>query len=73
MKLELTVFQLGKILKDIEKEYNLNLLIKQNLSGGWLTIIGEATINDYPTEEKIGNNNIISVNIKGSSIGGTEF
>ena len=36
MKLELTVFELGKALKDIENQYNLNLLVKQNLSGGWL-------------------------------------
>ena len=72
MKLELTVFQLGKALKDIENQYNLNLLVKQNLSGGWITIVGEATITDYPIEENGGNsNNIISVNIKGSSSEGT--
>jgi len=67
MKLELTVIQLGKVLKDIEKEYKLNLLVKQNLSGGWMTIAGEVTIDDYPTEKKVGTDNIISVNIKGFS------
>ena len=71
MKLELTVFQLGKALKDIENQYNLNLLVKKNLSGGWLTIVGEAIITDYPTEENRGNNNIININIKGSSSEGT--
>lgn len=72
MKLELTVFQLGKALKDIENEYNINLLVKQNLSGGWLTILGEATIIDCPTEENMSkNNNIISVSIKGCSLEGT--
>ena len=71
MKLELTVFQLGKALKDIGNQYNLNLLVKKNLSGGWLTIVGEAIITDYPTEENRGNNNIININIKGSSSEGT--
>lgn len=71
MKLELTVFQLGKALKDIENQYNLNLLVKQNLSGGWITIVGQAIITDYPTEENRGTNNIISVHIKGSSSEGT--
>lgn len=74
MKLELTIFQLGKALKDIESEYKINLLIKQTLSGGWMTILGEATIIDYPIEEKIGNsNNIISINIKSPSDEGTEI
>lgn len=72
MKLELTVFQLGKALKDIEKEYNLTLLVKQNLSGGWMTIQGEATIIDCPKDNNIGkSNNIIIVNIKGCSSDGT--
>jgi len=74
MKLELTVFQLGKALKDIEKEYKLNLLVKQNLSGGWMTILGEATVSGSPKNENKGNsNNIISINIKGSSSEGTEI
>ena len=70
MKLELTVFQLGKALKDIGNQHDLNLLVKQDLSGGWITIVGQAIITDYPTEESRGNN-IISVNIKGSSSEGT--
>lgn len=70
MKLELTVFQLGKALKDIESQYDLNLLVKQDLSGGWITIVGQAKITNYPTEESRGNN-IISVNIKGSLSEGT--
>lgn len=73
MKLELTVFQLGKALKDIENQYNLNLLVKQNLSGGWITIVGQAIITDYPTEENRGPNNIISVKIKGCSSEGTDI
>ena len=36
------------------------------------TIVGDAIVTDYPTEENGGNsNNIISVNIKGSSSEGT--
>ena len=34
MNLEVDVCELGKILKEIEKNYELNILVKSNLSGG---------------------------------------
>ncbi|GAA0075753.1 hypothetical protein UT300005_01310 [Clostridium sp. CTA-5] len=48
MKLELTIFELGQILKKLEKNYKLDLLVKSNLSGGWMTIKGEASIEKIP-------------------------
>ena len=68
MKLELTVCELGKILKKIEEKYKLGILIKSTLSGGWMTITGEATISKVPSDVKIGcggkYDNIIDITIK---------
>ena len=68
MKLELTVCELGKVLKKIEEKYKLGILIKSTLSGGWMTITGEATILRVPSDVKIGcggnYDNIIDINIK---------
>ena len=68
MKLELTVCELGKVLKKIEEKYKLGILIKSTLSGGWMTITGEATILRVPSDVKIGcggnHDNIIDINIK---------
>lgn len=51
MKYELNVYELGGFLKKIEKEYNLNILIKLILSGGWMIIIGEVLIKKILSEE----------------------
>lgn len=68
MKLELTVYELGKVLKKIEEKYKLPVLIKSNLSGGWLTITGEANILQIPSDAKTGfcgKDNIIHMEVKG--------
>ncbi len=68
MKLELTVSELGKVLKKIEEKYKLDILIKSILSGGWMTIIGEAMIVKVPSDISIGcggkSDNIIDIKIK---------
>lgn len=68
MKLELTVNELGKALKKIEEKYKLDALVKLILSGGWMTITGEASIVKYPSDKERGCSgkvdNIIDVNIK---------
>jgi len=68
MKLELTVCELGEVLKKIEEEYKLDILVKSTLSGGWMTITGEATILKVPIDVKVGccgkRNNIIDITIK---------
>lgn len=68
MKLELTVYELGEVLKKIEEKYKLEVLVKLVLSGGWMTITGEASILKYPSDENVGCggkvDNIIDMNIK---------
>jgi hypothetical protein len=68
MKLELTLCELGEALKKIEQKYKLDILVKSTLSGGWMTITGEAAILKCPSDIKVGccgkNDNIIDVKIK---------
>jgi len=68
MRLELTVCELGEVLKKIEENYKLDILIKSTLSGGWMTITGEDIILKTPSDIKIGCNgnadNIIDIKIK---------
>ncbi|MDR3593209.1 UDP-N-acetylglucosamine pyrophosphorylase [Clostridium sp.] len=68
MVLELTVYELGEALTKIEEKYKLDVLVKLNLSGGWMTIKGEAMIEKTPIVSKTscsGNgNNIIDIKVK---------
>ncbi|EKQ58177.1 MULTISPECIES: hypothetical protein [unclassified Clostridium] len=68
MKLELTVYELGKALKKLEEKYKLDVLIRLTLSGGWMTVTGEANILKFPNEVKEGcsgkGNNIIDIFVK---------
>lgn len=50
MNLEVDICGLGKILKKIDENYELNILVKSNLSGGWMTITGKASIEKHPYE-----------------------
>ena len=75
MKFKLTIIELGKVLKTIEENYNLNLLIKANQSGGWLTLKGGVTILNYPKEISTDNcsskfNNIISMKFSNEGLEG---
>ena len=68
MNLELSIYELGQALKKLNNEYNLEAFIKMNLSGGWMTLIGEATIENIPVDVVKGcsskSNNIIDIRIK---------
>lgn len=67
MELELNIYELGKVLKKIEERYKLTVLVKLNLSGGWMTITGETSILKVPGDIKAGcggKDNIIDINIK---------
>ncbi|MBU3104181.1 UDP-N-acetylglucosamine pyrophosphorylase [Clostridium gasigenes] len=65
MKYELTLYELGKLLKNIREEYKVNLLSKITLSGGWMTITGSVDIEEIPKTEIISKgNNIISIKVK---------
>lgn len=75
MKLELNIYELGQALKKLEKEYGLNVVIKMNLSGGWMTMSGEAFIEKVPNMLLLGgktkSNNIIDIRIKNNCEEGT--
>lgn len=68
MNLELNIYDLGNALKKLGEEYKLEALIKMNLSGGWMTLMGEATIENIPVAVVNGcsskSNNIIDIKIK---------
>lgn len=65
MKYELTLYELGKLLKVLTKEYKVDLLSKITLSGGWLTLTGEASVEEVPRGEGVTiGNNIISLKVK---------
>ena len=65
MKYELTLYELGKLLKNIRQEYKVNLLSKITLSGGWMTMTGSVDIEEIPKTEIISKgNNIISIKVK---------
>jgi hypothetical protein len=67
MKLELDVYELGEILRRIEEKHKLNILLKSELSGGWMTITGEACISKVPVNKSNGccgkKDNIIDIMI----------
>lgn len=71
MGLELTVCELGEALKKIEEKHKLNVLVKSNLSGGWMTITGEAYMEKVPNRNKIScsgkEDNIIHIRVKNES------
>ena len=72
MKLELTVCKLGQVLKTIESKYDLEIMTKIKLSGGWMTLSGKAIIEKVPTVGIIlgcsnKSNNIISIRVKNNN------
>ncbi|MDS0524471.1 UDP-N-acetylglucosamine pyrophosphorylase [Clostridium sp. SHJSY1] len=75
MEFKLTVLELGKTLKKVEEDYGLKMLIKAELSGGWMTMVGEASISSIPKEYKPGLSakfdNIVSVKIKDDNLEGS--
>ena len=70
MKRELTVYELGKLLKEITEKTKVELLVKRKLSGGFITIKGETRVLNAPTEQKtLKGNNIISLSVKNKENG----
>lgn len=65
---ELTVYKLGKLLSELSSEYNVSLLVKRKLSGGFITITGEVNVDYIPTDKKtLKGNNIIGLKVKNNS------
>lgn len=62
---ELTVYKLGNLLSEISNKYNVSLLVKRKLSGGFITITGKVEVDHAPTDEKtLKGNNIIGLKVK---------
>lgn len=64
MDYELSLFELGNLLEEVNKHFNVSLLARTRLSGGWLTVMGEVEVESVPQSEGIkAGNNIIVLNI----------
>ena len=71
MKYELTTFELGTLLKKISDTNTLNIMCKLNLSGGWITLTGNADILEIPKDDKIiAGNNFISIKVSDNNNNG---
>lgn len=68
MKFELTIYELGKLLKKVDTEFKLQMFTIVKLSGGWLTMMGDADVEEIPQQYLLGcstnSNNIINIRIK---------
>ncbi|MEG2017888.1 MAG: UDP-N-acetylglucosamine pyrophosphorylase [Clostridium sp.] len=74
MKQKLTVYELGKLLKEVTDTYNTSILAKINLSGGWMTMQGQVEVLSIPTDKVVlKGNNIITLKIKSQENEGTEM
>lgn len=73
MKYQLTIYKLGKILKEVSSLYQVDILTKINLTGGWFTLKGKVEVLDIPEDKDLlKGNNIITLKVKGSSEEGFE-
>jgi hypothetical protein len=61
------MYELGTVLRKIEEKHKLNVLLKAELSGGWMTITGEAGIEKVPLNKGNGGcgkkDNIIDITV----------
>lgn len=66
MELNLTTYKLGKLLKDVTESYETTLMTKIKLSGGFMTMFGDAKIGKIPQNALTftKGNNIIDINVK---------
>lgn len=75
MKYDLTINELGNILKKLDEKYDLELMTKIELSGGWMTMHGNASITKIPSSDLSGcaskGNNIIHIKVKSKTTEGT--
>lgn len=72
MKYNLNVYQLGQLLDAIAKNYDLELLSKIKLSGGWMTMTGKVSIVSIPENKLVlKGNNIITLKIQDSGYEGS--
>ena len=72
---ELTIYKLGKLLNELKLKYNMNLLLKRKLSGGFITIVGEVDVNYIPEDKETlkGKNDNGQMDLKITGIKGSLF
>lgn len=64
MKFQFTIYELGALLNNIMTQYEVNILTKIKLSGGWMTMTGTTKIDYIPTNKVLlKGNNIISLKV----------
>ena len=74
MKYELNIYELGQLLSKVTSTYNVDVLTKLKLSGGWMTITGEAQVVAVPENRVVlKGNNIITLKIKDTGYEGTSL
>ncbi len=65
MNYELTIYELGELLKNISNNTSMKLLAKTALNGGFVTLTGDIAIDYTPhPKEAIRGNNIIGIKLK---------
>lgn len=68
MNFDLDIFELSRVLKKIEENHKLNIMVKAVQSGGWFTLNGEAVILKAAVNGQNGCgskfNNILHIKIK---------
>lgn len=68
MDYELTLYELGNLLNKVIEKYEMTLMIKAKLSGGWMTLKSNVTIDSLPKEEGLtAGNNVISLKLNNGS------
>lgn len=64
MEKELTLYELGNLLKAVTENYQVSLMSKIKLSGGWMTITGKIDVDYIPAKDVLGKgSNIIGLKI----------
>ena len=74
MNYELTIYELGKLLKDISNTTSMKLLVKTTINGGFITLTGTVDIDSIPLiNEAIRGNNIIELKVKNNESGAVDL
>ncbi|MBE6052484.1 MAG: UDP-N-acetylglucosamine pyrophosphorylase [Clostridium sartagoforme] len=74
MKCNLNIYELGQLLSKLTEEYDVNILTKLKLSGGWMTITGKVQVVGAPEDKVvIKGNNIITLKIKDTGYEGSSL
>ena len=74
MKYDMNIYNLGQLLSKIVKEYDVEIMTKLELSGGWMTITGKVEIVSIPEDKVvIKGNNIITLKIKDTGFEGSSL